>query len=132
MKMHRLAGLVIGIGLALGAAASASGPKPNVVVILADDLGNAELFDLTADPGEKNDVAAQNPAVVRELEARLMVYARQQRPSEWLKAQPDYLGAQGHTLFDPDFDIDDGGLPHAKRCCRRSEPSARGIDRDSR
>jgi hypothetical protein len=34
--------------------------------------------------------------------------------SEWLKAQPDYLGAQGQTIFDPDFDIDDGGLPHAK------------------
>jgi hypothetical protein len=31
-----------------------------------------------------------------------------------LKAQPDYLGAQGKTVFDPDFDIDDGGLPHQK------------------
>jgi len=31
--------------------------------------------------------------------------------SEWLKAQPDYLGAQGKTILDPDFDIDDGGLP---------------------
>jgi hypothetical protein len=31
--------------------------------------------------------------------------------SEWTKAQPDYLAAQGQTLFDPDFDIDDAGLP---------------------
>jgi arylsulfatase A-like enzyme len=76
--------------------------------------GKTELFDLTADPGETKDVAAQNPAVVRDLEARLIAYARQQKPSEWMKAQPGYLGAQGHTLFDPDFDIDDGGLPHAK------------------
>ena len=35
--------------------------------------------------------------------------------SEWLKAQPDYLGAQGEkTILDPDFDIDDGGLPQQK------------------
>jgi len=76
--------------------------------------GKTELFDLTADPGEKNDVAAQNPDVVRDLEARLIAYAKQQKMSEWLKAQPDYLGAQGKTVFDPDFDIGDGGLPHQK------------------
>ena len=76
--------------------------------------GKTELFDLTADPGEKTDVAAQNPEVVRDLESRLIAYAKQQKPSEWMKAQPDYLGAQGKTLFDPDFDIDDGGLPHLK------------------
>ena len=76
--------------------------------------GKTELFDLTADPNEKNDVAAQNPEVVRDLEARLIAYAKQQKMSEWLKAQPDYLGAQGKTVFDPDFDIDDGGLPHLK------------------
>ena len=76
--------------------------------------GKTELFDLAADPDERNDVAAQNPEVVRDLESRLTAYAKQQKPSEWIKAQPDYLGAQGKTLFDPDFDIDDGGLPHAK------------------
>ncbi len=76
--------------------------------------GKTELFDLTSDPGEKNNVAEQNPEVVRDLESRLIAYAKQQKPSEWLKAQPNYLGAQGKTLFDPDFDIDDGGLPHAK------------------
>jgi hypothetical protein len=76
--------------------------------------GKTELFDLAADPGEKNNVAEQNPEVVRDLESRLMSYAKQQKMSEWLKAQPDYLGAQGKTVFDPDFDIDDGGLPHQK------------------
>ncbi len=76
--------------------------------------GKTELFDLSTDPGEKNNVAEQNPEVVRDLEARLIAYAKQQKPSEWMKAQPDYLGAQGQTLFDPDFDIDDGGMPHLK------------------
>jgi len=76
--------------------------------------GKTELFDLIADPGEKDNVAEQNPEVVRDLESRLMAYAKQQKMSEWMKAQPDYLGAQGKTLFDPDFDIDDGGLPHLK------------------
>jgi len=76
--------------------------------------GKTELFDLTADPGEKNDVAEQNPDVVRDLESRLIAYAKQQKMSEWMKAQPDYLGAQGKTVFDPDFDIDDSGLPHLK------------------
>jgi hypothetical protein len=76
--------------------------------------GKTELFDLSVDPGEKNDIAAQNPEVVRDLDARLVAYAKQQKMSEWLKAQPDYLGAQGKTVFDPDFDIDDGGLPQMK------------------
>ncbi|HLG81172.1 MAG TPA: arylsulfatase [Bradyrhizobium sp.] len=76
--------------------------------------GKTELFDLAADPGEKNNVADQNADVVRDLESRLLAYAKQQKMSEWLKTQPDYLGAQGQTIFDPDFDIDDAGLPHAK------------------
>jgi arylsulfatase A-like enzyme len=76
--------------------------------------GKTELFDLTADPGEKNDVAEQNPEVVRDLESRLIAYAKEQKMSEWLKAQPDYLGAQGKTILDPDFDIGDGGLPREK------------------
>jgi hypothetical protein len=36
------------------------------------------------------------------------------KPSEWIKAQPAFLGAQGKTIFDPDFDIDDDGLPQEK------------------
>ena len=76
--------------------------------------GKTELFDLSADPSEENNLAEQNPEVVRDLEGRLIAYAKQQKMSEWLKAQPDYLGAQGQTLFDPDFDIDDGGMPHLK------------------
>lgn len=76
--------------------------------------GKTELFDLNADPGEKTDVSKQNPAVVSDLESRLIAYAKEQKMSEWLKAQPDYLGAQGKTVFDPDFDIDDGGLPTLK------------------
>jgi len=76
--------------------------------------GKVELFNLARDPGEKNNVADQHPDIVNDLEARLLRYAREQAPSEWIKAQPAFLGAQGRTVFDPDFDIDDGGLPHEK------------------
>ena len=41
-------------------------------------------------------------------------YAKEQKPSLWIKAQPAFVGAQGKTVIDPDFDIDDGGLPHEK------------------
>ena len=76
--------------------------------------GKTELFDLSADPGEKNNVAEQHPDIVRDLESRLLAYAKEQKPSEWIKAQPAFVGEQGKTVFDPDFDIDDSGLPHEK------------------
>ena len=76
--------------------------------------GKTELFNLARDPGETTNVAEQNPDVVHDLETRLVAYAKQQKPSEWIKAQPSFAGAQGKTVFDPDFDIDDGGLPHEK------------------
>ena len=76
--------------------------------------GKTELFDLSKDPGEQTNVAGQFPEIVADLEARLVAYAKEMKPSEWIKAQPAFLGAQGKTLFDPDFDIDDSGLPHEK------------------
>ena len=76
--------------------------------------GKTELFNLARDPSETTNVAEQNPDIARDLEARLLAYAKQQKPSEWIKAQPAFVGAQGKTVFDPDFDIDDSGLPHEK------------------
>jgi len=76
--------------------------------------GKTELFDLSKDRGEKNNVADQFPEIAADLEARLMAYAKEKKPSEWIKAQPAFLGAQGKTIFDPDFDIDDDGLRHEK------------------
>ena len=76
--------------------------------------GKTELFDLSKDPGEQSNVADQFPEIAAGLEARLMAYAKEMKPSEWIKAQPAFLGAQGKTIFDPDFDIDDDGLPHEK------------------
>jgi arylsulfatase B len=76
--------------------------------------GKTELYDLSKDPGEKENVADQNPEIVRDLEARLLQYAREQKRSLWLEAQVQFLGAQGKTVLDPDFDVDDGGLPHEK------------------
>jgi hypothetical protein len=49
-----------------------------------------------------------------DLEQSLIAYAEQQRPCEWIKAQPVFLGAQGRTILDPDFDIDDDGLPQER------------------
>jgi hypothetical protein len=72
------------------------------------------LYDLANDPGEKSNVAGEHAEIVAELEARLIAYAKEKKKSEWIKAQPAFLGAQGNTIFDPDFDIDDGGLPHEK------------------
>ena len=59
---------------------------------------------------------------VKALETRL--YAKEQVPSEWIKAQPAFVGAQGHTIFDPDFDIGDAGVPHEKgAAAQRGWPS---------
>ena len=76
--------------------------------------GKTELFDLSKDPGEQSNVADQFPEIAADLEARLIAYAKEMKPSEWIKAQPGFLGAQGKTVFDPDFDIDNSGLPQEK------------------
>jgi len=75
--------------------------------------GKTELFDLEKDPGEKENVAADHPDVVADLESRLLAYAREQKPSEWMKAQVDFLGFQGETVLDPGYSVD-GGLPREK------------------
>lgn len=75
--------------------------------------GKIELFDLDKDPGEKDNVAERHPDVVKDLEARLLAYARQQKMSEWMKAQVDFLGFQGETLLDQGYNVD-RGLPTEK------------------
>jgi hypothetical protein len=76
--------------------------------------GKTELFDLNKDPGEKQNVVADHPEIVEELEARLTAYAKQKKPAEWTRAQLQFLGAQRKTVFDSDFDVDDAGLPQEK------------------
>lgn len=76
--------------------------------------GKIELFDLAKDPEEKINLADKNPELVRELREKLTSYAKEQKTSLWIQAQPQFLGAQGKTILDPDFDIDDGGMPHEK------------------
>ncbi len=76
--------------------------------------GKTELFNLRNDPGEKSDVSAQHPEIVQDLSARLLGYAKQQTPSLWIKAQPGFVGEQGKTVFDSDYDVSDGGLPMEK------------------
>lgn len=70
--------------------------------------GKTELYNLEKDPGEKENVAAQHPEVVQDLEARLMAYARQQKMSEWLKAQVDFLDFRGETVLDQGYNVDRG------------------------
>jgi arylsulfatase A-like enzyme len=76
--------------------------------------GKTELFNLAKDPGETTDLAEQNPEIAHDLETRLLAYARQMQPSLWIKTQLSFLGAQNKTILDPDYDIDDGGLPQEK------------------
>ena len=43
--------------------------------------GKTELYNLASDPGETGNVAGRNPGIVQDLEARLVAYAKQQKPS---------------------------------------------------
>ena len=72
--------------------------------------GKIELYDLEKDPGETNNVADKNSDVARDLESRLLAYAEQQKLSEWLKSQVDFLGFQGETVLDQGYNVD-LGLP---------------------
>lgn len=84
------------------------------LVRMATLPGRTELFNLANDPGEQHNLATRHPDIVKKLDARLVDYARQMKPSEWIKAQPAFVSAQSGTVFDADFDIDDGGLPREK------------------
>src|SRR5208282_4342659 len=75
--------------------------------------GKTELFDIEQDPGETTNVADQHPEIVKDLESRLLAYAKQQKMSEWLKSQVDFLGFQGKTVLDPEYNVD-CGLPTEK------------------
>lgn len=75
--------------------------------------GKTQLFDLEKDPGETSNVADQHSETVKDLEARLNVYAKEQKMSQWIKAQVDFLGFQGATVLDQGYNVD-GGLPTEK------------------
>jgi arylsulfatase A-like enzyme len=70
--------------------------------------GKIELFDLEKDPGEQHNLAGRNPELVKDLEGRLLRYAGQQKMSEWLKSQVDFLGFQGKTVLDQGYNVDRG------------------------
>ena len=69
---------------------------------------------LSTDPGEKNNVAgAASGDRAATWRQRLIAYARQKKPSEWIKAQPAFLGRAGQ----------DGLRPRLRH--RRRRPAAR-------
>jgi hypothetical protein len=50
--------------------------------------GKTELFDLAKDPGEKTDLSEQFPDIVRDLEARLLAYAKEMKPNGSRRSPP--------------------------------------------
>ncbi len=87
------------------------------LVRIATLPGKTELFDLSQDPGEKDNVAADHPEIVKELEARLLDYARQQKPAEWIRAAAAILGCAGQNRVR-------SGLRHRRRRSAARKTSA--------
>ena len=56
--------------------------------------GKTELFDLAADPGENDQCRRAESRDCARPGGRLLAYAKQQKPSEWIKAQPAFVGAR--------------------------------------
>lgn len=76
--------------------------------------GTVELYNLKTDPSETKNLASQYPDKVKGLMAILIDYAKVQQMSLWVNMQIKYLGTQGKFFLDPNYDIDDSGLPHEK------------------
>ena len=75
--------------------------------------GKTELYDLVSDPGETGNVAGQNPGISR-TSSRGCCLCETAEAKRMDKAQPAFVGAQGKTVMDPGFDIEDGGLPRER------------------
>lgn len=60
------------------------------LVQTAPPPGKPELYNLLNDPEERTDLAGQSPEIVQDLEARLLAYAKQQKPGEWTQAEPAF------------------------------------------
>ncbi len=71
------------------------------LVRIATFPGKTELYNLATDTEEKANVADQHPEIVSELNARLVAYAREMKPSEWIKAQPAFLGRRARRSSIP-------------------------------
>ena len=44
-------------------------------------------------------MAAENPEIVKDLEGRLLAYAKEQKPSLWFKAQPAFISNHGKAVY---------------------------------
>ena len=76
--------------------------------------GKTELFNLARDPARRPMSPNRTP-MSRVISKRVCWPMRSSRSrASGSRRNPAFAGAQGKTVFDPDFDIDDGGLPHEK------------------
>ncbi len=85
--------------------------------------GKTELYDLAKDPGETTNVADQNPDVAHDLEARLLAYAKEMKPSLWIKAQLNFLGARTRRSSTPTTTSMTAACRRRRRCCRETDLS---------
>jgi hypothetical protein len=73
--------------------------------------GSCELFNLATDPGEKNDLSAQEPARVAELRGKLEAWRRDVGAQE-NTANPDFNGSLWQRLY---HDVDPSKLTAAEK-----------------
>ena len=97
------------------------------LVKIATLPGKTELFDLAE--GSRRAEQRGRPASrtsCSDLEARLMAYAKQQKPSEWIKAQPQFLGARARPSSIPTSTSTTAACRTRSRPCPKSRTGGDG------
>ena len=90
------------------------------LVRMATFPGKTELYNLAERPGREDNVADQHPEIVSELNARLVAYAREMKPSEWIKAQPPSLEPRARRSSTPTSTSTTAGCRTRSPPCRRT------------
>jgi hypothetical protein len=68
-----------------------------MISALDEDVGIVAELEKKKVSGTTTNVAEQHPDVVSDLESRLVAYAKQQKPSLWIKAQPAFCRRPGQN-----------------------------------
>ena len=99
------------------------------LVRMATLPGKTELFNLADDPEKRTTSPTSIPTSSRQLNARLLAYAREMKPSEWIKAQPAFLGAQGGSCSIPISTSTTAGCPTRSHAYQTDDCSRGSIGR---